>query len=195
MDDRTTADATAAPDAASGVAGPRDVREPGVAPLSDEAAGLDRYRRWARFLYAILAMLAAIGLVLVPATSGGLDPERVAAVWPLVAILTANVAATLTVLVSLIRGLTRRSVWAMHAIQPVCLVLIVIGGMRALLALTQGQVLLPLETIGGLLVLTRPHGPDLLPPAGADDRRRVTIAAGVMFASYFVPLVLPLAFA
>ena len=55
--------------------------------------------------------------------------------------------------------------------------------------------LLPLESVGGLLVLTRSHPADLLPPATADDRRRVTIAAAAMFASYFVPLVLPLALA
>ena len=161
----------------------------------EDLAGLDQYRRWARFLFGILAILAAIGLVLVPTTTGGVDPARLAAVWPLVVILTANVAATLIVLVSLIRGLTNWSSWAIHAIQPVSIVLIVIGGMRAVIALTQGQVLLPLESIGGLLVLTRPHPADLLPPATADDRRRVAIATAAMFASYFVPLVLPAALA
>ena len=161
----------------------------------EDLAGLDQYRRWARFLFGILAILAAIGLVLVPTTTGGVDPARLAAVWPLVVILTANVAATLIVLVSLIRGLTNWSSWAIHAIQPVSIVLIVIGGMRAVIALTQGQVLLPLESIGGLLVLTRPHPADLLPPATADDRRRVAVATAAMFASYFVPLVLPAALA
>jgi hypothetical protein len=43
--------------------------------------------------------------------------------------------------------------------------------------------------------MTRPHPADLLPPATGDDRRRVAIAAAAMFASYFVPLVLPVAFA
>lgn len=174
-----------------------DVTEPATDPAatSGDLRGLDQYRRWARFLFGILAILAAIGLVLVPATSGGIDPTRVAAVWPLLVILTANVAATLIVMLSLIRGLTRWSTWAIHAIQPVCIVLIVIGGMRALIAIAQGQVLLPLETVGGVLVLTRPHAADLLPPATADDRRRVAIAAAAMFASYFVPLVLPVALA
>jgi hypothetical protein len=46
-----------------------------------------------------------------------------------------------------------------------------------------------------VLVLTRPHGPDILPPATADDRRRATLATGALFASYFVPLVLPLSLA
>jgi hypothetical protein len=173
------------------------VSEPATTPgaAADDLRGLDQYRRWARFLFAILAILAAIGLVLVPVTTGGIHAERVAAVWPLLLILTANVAATLIVMVTLIRGLTRWSVWAIHAIQPVCIVLIVIGGIRALIAITQGQILLPLETVGGVLVLTRPHPADLLPPATPDDRRRVAIAAAAMFASYFVPLVLPVALA
>lgn len=171
--------------------------EPATTPraAADDLRGLDQYRRWARFLFAILAILAAIGLVLVPVTTGGIHAERVAAVWPLLLILTANVAATLIVMVTLIRGLTRWSAWAIHAIQPVCIVLIVIGGIRALIAITQGQILLPLETVGGVLVLTRPHPADLLPPATPDDRRRVAIAAAAMFASYFVPLVLPVALA
>jgi lysylphosphatidylglycerol synthetase-like protein (DUF2156 family) len=161
-------------------------------PTEEDRAGLDQYRRWARFLFTILALLAAIGLILVPANAG-LDPQRIAGLWPIVVILTANVAATLLVLLGLIRGLTKESAWALHAVLPVCVVLIVIGAARTVIALTQNQILLPLEAIGGLLVLSRPHGPDLLPPASSDDRRRATIAAGVMFASYFVPLVLPLA--
>lgn len=166
----------------------------GPSSTTGDLAALAQYRNWARFLFSILAALAAIGLVLVPASTGGLDPDRFAAAWPLVVILTVNVAATLLVLLSLIRGLSRWSAWALHAVVPVCFVLIVIGGTRTLLALTQNQIQLPLEAIGGLLVLSRPHGPDIMPPATTDDRRRSTIATGVMFASYVVPLVLPLAF-
>lgn len=163
-------------------------------PSAGDPSALQSYRTWARFLFAILAALAAIGLVLVPTSNGGLDPGRVSAAWPLVVILTVNVAATLIVLLSLIIGLSRGSAWAIHAVLPVCAVLIVIGGMRVLIALTQSQILLPLESIGGLLVLSRPHGSDIMPPATTTDRRRVIVAAAVMFASYFVPLVVPLAF-
>jgi len=106
---------------------------------------LGQYRDWARFLFAILALLAAIGLILVPSSTGGLDPTRIAAVWPIVLILTLNVAATLLVLVSLIRGLSRRSTWALHAVMPVCIVLIVIGTFRTLIALTQGQIQLSFD--------------------------------------------------
>jgi lysylphosphatidylglycerol synthetase-like protein (DUF2156 family) len=160
----------------------------------EDLATLDPFRRWARFLFAILAAVAAVGIVLVP-IGVGLDPARLTAVWPLVLILAANLTASLVVLVSLIRGLSRWSAWALHAVVPVCGVLIVIGAARALIALTQSDITLPLEAIGALLVLTRPHAPDAMPPASADDRRRTTVAAGVMFASYFVPLVLPLALA
>jgi hypothetical protein len=164
-------------------------------PTTGDRAVLGPYRDWARFLAAVLALLAAIGLILVPSANGGLDPARIAQVWPIVLILTLNVAATFLVLVSLIRGLSRWSTWALRAVYPVCIVLIIIGTFRTLIALTQGTIQIPLEAIGGILVLTRPHGPELLPPATADDRRRVAIATGVMFASYFVPLVLPLALA
>ena len=71
-------------------------------------------------------------------------------------------------------------------------VLIAIGVARSLIALTQNQSLTPLEAIGALLVLTRPHGPDIMPLATNEGRRRTTIASGALFASYFVPLVLPL---
>lgn len=166
--------------------------QPGTATGDLEA--LDSFRRWARFLVAILALVAAVGVVLVP-IGVGLDPARLTAVWPLILILAANLAATLIVLVSLFRGLGRWSGWALHAAVPVCGVLIAIGVARALIALTQNQFLIPLEAIGALLVLTRPHGPDIMPLATNEDRRRATISTGALFASYFVPLVLPLSLA
>jgi lysylphosphatidylglycerol synthetase-like protein (DUF2156 family) len=165
-----------------------------VPSVDADPAALDPFRRWARFLFAILALVAAVGLVFVPLTVG-VDPARLAAVWPLVLILAVNLAATLIVLASLFRGLGRWSAWALHAVVPVCGVLIAIGIARAVIALTQGQITPPLEALAAVLVLTRPHGPDILPPATADDRRRATLATGALFASYFVPLVLPLSLA
>ena len=162
--------------------------------MDGDPAALDPFRRWARFLFAILALVAAVGLVFVPLTVG-VDPARLAAVWPIVLILAINLAATLIVLASLFRGLGRCSAWALHAVVPVCGVLIAIGIARAVIALTQGQITPPLEVLAAVLVLTRPHGPDILPPARADDRRRATLATGALFASYFVPLVLPLSLA
>lgn len=166
-----------------------------MTPSTDgDPAALDPFRRWARFLFAILALVAAVGLVFVPLTVG-VDTARLAAVWPIVVILAVNLAATLIVLASLFRGLGRWSAWALHAVVPVCGVLIAIGIARAVIALTQDQITPPLEALAAVLVLTRPHGPDILPPATADDRRRATLATGALFASYFVPLVLPLSLA
>ena len=166
-----------------------------MTPSTDgDPAALDPFRRWARFLFAILALVAAVGLVFVPLTVG-VDTARLAAVWPIVVILAVNLAATLIVLASLFRGLGRWSAWALHAVVPVCGVLIAIGIARAVIALTQGQITPPLEALAAVLVLTRPHGPDIMPPATADDRRRATLATGALFASYFVPLVLPLSLA
>jgi hypothetical protein len=142
----------------------------------------------------LLALVAAVGIVLVP-VGVGVDPARFVAAWPIVVIIAVNVAATLIALISLIRGLGGWSPWALHAVVPVCAVLIAIGIARLLIALTQVQLTVPLEALGALLVLTRPHGPDIMPGATLSDRRRVTVVTGVIFASYFVPLVLPLAFA
>lgn len=159
-----------------------------------DPAALDQFRRWARFLFALLALVAAVGIVLVP-VGVGLDPARFTAAWPLIVIIAVNVAATLIALVSLVRGLSGWSPWALHAVVPVCAVLIAIGIVRLLIALTQVQLTIPLEALGALLVLTRPHGPDIMPGATLSERRRATVVTGVIFASYFVPLVLPLAFA
>ena len=63
------------------------------ARVSGDLAALDQFRRWARFLFAILALVAAVGVVLVP-IGVGLDPGRLLAVWPLILILAANVAAS-----------------------------------------------------------------------------------------------------
>jgi hypothetical protein len=152
---------------------------------------LEPYKRWARFLFIVLASLAALGVVLV-VFGTGIDRDRVAASLPLVALLTTNVVATLVVFLSLIRGLSGPAAWAVHAVQPVCIVLIVFGLLRTLIALTRNEVLVPLETMAALLVLSRPHGPDLLPDATAVDRRRVTLVTAVLGVTYFVPLVTPL---
>ena len=97
-----------------------------------------------------------------------------------------TVVVTLVILLSLIGGLGRGEAWAIHAVQPVCIVLIVAGLVRVALALSRNEILIPLETIGALLVLTRPHGPELLPATTADDRQRVMLATIAFAASYFV---------
>lgn len=158
-------------------------------PRQTKPGALDQYRRWARFLFGLLAIVTGIGLVLIVA-GGTLLTERLVAAWPLVAITGVNVAATLVVLLALIRGLGLGTAWALHAVAPVCYVLIAFGLIRALLAFSGGELLFPLEAIGALLVLSRPHGPDLLPPTSDDDRRRVTLVAGLLIITFFAPLIL-----
>jgi hypothetical protein len=159
------------------------------APPPAKPGALDQYRRWARFLFGLLAIVTGIGLVLVVA-GGTVVTDRLAAAWPLVALIALNVGATLIVLLALIRGLSLGTAWALHAVAPVCYVLIAFGLIRALLALTRSEVLFPLEAMGALLVLSRPHGIDLLPPAGDADRRRVTLVTGVLVVTFFAPLIL-----
>lgn len=159
------------------------------APPPARFGALDQYRRWARFLFGLLAIVTGIGLVLVVA-GGTLAADRLAAAWPLVALIGLNVGATLIVLLALIRGLGLGAAWSVHAVAPVCYVLIAFGLLRALLALTTGDLLFPLEAIGALLVLSRPHGFDLLPAADDDDRRRVTVVTGVLVVTFFLPLIL-----
>ena len=150
---------------------------------------LDQYRRWARFLFGLLAIVTGIGLVLTVA-GGSLLSDRLAAAWPIIALLALNIGATLVSLVALIRGLGLGSAWAIHAVAPVCGVLIAFGLIRALLALTRNEVLFPLEAIGALLVLSRPHGSELLPPASDEDRRRVALVSGLLVVTFFAPLIL-----
>ena len=158
-------------------------------PRPTKPGALDQYRRWARFLFGLLAIVTGIGLLLTVA-GGALLTDRLAAAWPLVAITGINIAATLVVLLALIQGLGLGRAWALHAVAPVCYVLIAFGLIRALLAFAGGQLQFPLEAIGALLVLSRPHGPELLPPASDDDRRRVTIVAGLLVVTFFAPLIL-----
>ena len=122
-----------------------------------------------------------------------LDVDRLRASWPLVVVIAINVVATLIVLLSLIRGLGDGAPWALHAVAPVCYVLIAAGLVRLLLSLAGGGLLIPLEALAALLVLSRPHGPELLPIASDDDRHRARLITVVLFLVYFIPLLIELA--
>ena len=96
---------------------------------AEAAARLDQYRRWARFLFGLLAIVAAVGFVLL-LVSAPLDLDRLLASWPLVVVIALNVVATLIALLSLVRGLGDGTPWALHAVAPVCYVLIAFGLVR-----------------------------------------------------------------
>lgn len=59
--------------------------------------------------------------------------------------------------------------------------------------LAGGGLLIPLEALAALPVLSRPHGPELLPIASDDDRRRVRLITAVLFLAYFIPLLIEVA--
>lgn len=162
------------------------------APPRTDPTPLDQYRRWARFLFVLLAIVAGVGLVLL-LVSAPIDPDRIVASLPLVVVLVLNIGATLVVLLRLIQGLRDGAPWALHAVAPVCYVLVAFGLVRLMLTLAGGGLLIPLEALAALLVLSRPHGPDLLPIASHGDRRRVQLVTAVLVLTYFVPLLIELA--
>ena len=65
----------------------------------------------------------------------------------------ASALAGIAVLTAVVVALGRAEPWAIHAIAPLCVVLIVFGVGRSLLALTASEISIPLEAIGGAFVL------------------------------------------
>ena len=139
----------------------------------------------------LLAAVAVVGLALVVFAGGTLLSLTDSAAGPL-ALLVIGVAIFLIAVVSLILGLGERSAWAIHAVAPVCYALLAFGLIRSGIALTRGEILFPLEAIGAALVLTRPHGRELLPAASADDRRRVWLVVAAVVVTSVEPLLTPL---
>ncbi len=164
---------------------------PPTSPGAVRPDPLAPYIRWARFLFLLLVAVAIIGLALV-ATAGGFEPGLLAGAGPALIVAVLGVVITLTVLIGVIRGLGARRPWALHAVAPICAILIVYGLGRALVALGRSEFLFPLEAIGALLVLSRPHGPDLLPQPSDVDRRRVLLATGAIAVAFVTPVVLSL---
>jgi hypothetical protein len=162
--------------------------EPIAPPESDS---LEPYVRWARLLFIVLAAVNVAGLVLV-AIGGSMVAAQVGGALPAILLLAISGAVSLVVFVALVIALGTRRTWAIHAVAPVCYLLIGVGVVRVLLAFSRGEILIPLETIGALLVLTRPHGRDLLPPADAGTPTRVGLTLVALVATYALPLVAPL---
>ena len=152
---------------------------------------IDAYVRWARVLFVVLAAVAVVGLGLVVLGSGLLI-DRNAGAAPAFVILALSGAVSLALFIALIVGLGSQRPWAIHAIAPVCYLLIAVGVLRVAVAFSRNEILIPLETIGALLVLTRPHPSESLPSATDDDRRRVLLILLVMVATYVVPYLAPL---
>lgn len=178
------------------MAGPQSppVAPPAV-PIRVDPDPLGAYVRWARFFFLLLAAVTVIGLVLLAAAGSlatwvGVEPDQLAAALPSLLVAIVGVVLNLGAIVSMIRGLGARRPWAIHAVAPVCTLLIVFGVGRSLIALTQNQFLIPLEAIAALLVLTRPHGPDIMPAQTADDARRVTLVTVAIAVATVLPAIL-----
>ena len=162
--------------------------EPIEPPAPD---ALEPYIRWARLLFIVLAAVNVAGLVLL-AIGSGMVADQVGGALPAILLLAISGALSLAVFVALVIALGTRSTWAIHAIAPVCYLLIASGVVRVIVALSRNEILIPVETIGALLVLTRPHGRDLLPPADAGTPTRVALTLVALVATYAIPLVAPL---
>jgi cytochrome bd-type quinol oxidase subunit 2 len=149
------------------------------APIAGTAAPdvLEPYRRWAGVLFAIVSVVVIAASAAVITRSSGQSA----------AILLASAFLTVTTLLAVIVDLDRGRWWAVQAIAPLCYVFIVVGVLRALIALTQNNVTIPLEAIGALMVLSREHGRDNLPELIEPDRRNVTLAVVAIVAAALLP--------
>ena len=156
---------------------PTELMEP--PPSSDP---LRPYRAWATVLFAILATVAIVVGAIVLGSPTGLAPSTLA-------VLIAPAVLGIVVLVVLLVALGRVEPWAVHAIQPVCLVIIVAGVARSVVALAGGEILIPLEVIGGLMVLSRDHRAVLLPPLDPGGRRTMLVAVGLMIVAQVLPVI------
>jgi hypothetical protein len=136
-----------------------------VADTPDPEAG---YRRWAQILFGLmlLVLLAAGGLLLL----SGVATDDV--VIPLLAAaLTVS-----TILLLEVVGVHDRRPWAVAAIAPMCAILIVAGLVKVLLALGDGNLTVPLEAVGAILVLSRRPASGVRPALdGRDEIRRALI--------------------
>jgi hypothetical protein len=149
------------------------------------------YVRWAQVLFAILAIVSVIGLVLL-ALGSAMVLDFLGVAGGAFGLLAVGTIVTLVVLVVLVSGLSSRRAWAIHAIAPLCYLLLVVGLIRVAVALSRGEILFPLEAIGAALVLTRPHGPALMPPATDADRCTTWLVVIALTATYVLPYLTPL---
>ena len=139
------------------------------------------YRSWATVLFMILVLTGLLGIAVVVAAAQGAGTRVI-----LVAASTAVLGVAVFAVAAF--GLDRRAPWAVHAVQPICLVLIVSGLLRSGLALASGRIDIPLEVIGALLVFTRDHRPELLPAIDPGGHRMMSLVVGAVIAVQLLPV-------
>jgi len=157
---------------------------PGIVPGAEPPPGvaqadpLEPYRRWAMVLFAIMALVGIFGTVVVLAAM----PNR--AVFY---VLVGSVVLFVATLLAVVAGLRGRAPWSVHAIAPICYVIIAAAVIRVIVALSQGNFTIPLEGIGALMVLTRDHRSAHLPAMTDQDRWRVWLAVAVVVFAQVLP--------
>lgn len=152
---------------------------------SVDRSAIEPYRRWASVFFTLLVAVVAIGLAL--STPGVLQPGS--SLW----LLFLSRLVGLVVLVAVAFGLSTPTTWALHATAPICTILVAYGLARSAVALGRNELTIPLEVIGALLVLSRPHGTDILPAATEEETRKASIAALTFAVTSVVSLFVPLA--
>jgi hypothetical protein len=150
-----------------------ETRSPDVTPL--DPAG--PYRRWAAILFTVLVLVVIVGLVALSATPGP------AVIW----VALASVIPFMATLVVVVAALRRQDAWAVHAIAPICYLIVAAAAIRLLVALSESTITLPLDGIGALMVLTREPGPERLPAIADQGRWRVWLAVGAVLVAQVVP--------
>ena len=147
---------------------------------AEPADPLEQYRRWATRLFWVLAIFGLIvGLLALGV------PDAGPAVFAIVLL---SVCLDIAVLLTVVAALGRREAWAVHAIRPICFVLLAAGLVRVIVVLTQNTITVPLDAIGAAMVLSREHGPSYLPAVSSPDRRRINLAVGALVAAQLLPL-------
>jgi hypothetical protein len=139
------------------------------------------YRRWATGLFVLLGGVGLLGIALV--LGSGFDLE------PVIFALTVGPAAVGVVLfLATALGLGSSKPWAVHAVQPLGVVLIVGGMLRAVVGVLFGRIDFPLEALGAILVLTNDHRPDILPKLDLRGRRTVILVVAGLVVVQIVPV-------
>ena len=149
-------------------------------PPVDSLDPPDQYIRWATAFFWVLAIFSLV-VSLLALGAPGAGPA-------VFAIVVLSVGLDIAVLLTVVAALGRREAWAVRAIRPICLVLLAAGLIRLVVALTQNSLTVPLDAIGAAMVLSREHGPGLLPPVSRPDRRRINLAVGALVVAQLLPL-------
>ena len=140
---------------------------------------LAQYRSWASVLFAILGAVALIGGAVVISSTAG--------TYGTVLLATVGLGAVIYIALALLIG--RGDPWAIHAIVPVCVLLIVTGLVHTAVALGSGTITIPLELIAAVAVITRDHRPEIMPAITESGRRRMWLAVGGLVMSTLLPYV------